>query len=125
MDFIIQSWIYSMIYNDVVEATLRHTLRLDGIETQFLGNQETHTFFLHTHFCNFIQGDLSIMEYCWHFMNMADALCNLGKHVSDCTVVLNIIRCLNTALAGHMKCKRIPSHHSLRFTGICSRRNSP
>ena len=37
-----------------------------AIETQFLGNQETRALYLDTQFCNFVQGDLSITEYCQH-----------------------------------------------------------
>jgi len=37
-----------------------------AIETQFLGNQETRALYLDAQFRNFVQGDLSITEYCQH-----------------------------------------------------------
>jgi hypothetical protein len=78
-------------------------------ETQFLGNQETWTLYLDAQFCNFVQGDLSITEYCQHFKTMANALIDLGEFISDRTLVLNILRGLNdkySSVGLHLRCGR-------------------
>ncbi|XP_066334134.1 uncharacterized protein [Miscanthus floridulus] len=46
-------------------------------------------------FRNFIQGDLSITDYCRKLKKMADDLTALGEVVTDRTLVLNVIRGLN------------------------------
>ena len=43
----------------------------------------------------FAQGDLSVADYCKHFKKMAAGLADLGEHVTDRTLVLNVIRGLN------------------------------
>jgi len=66
-----------------------------ALETQFLGNRETRALHLDYQFRNFVQGELSITDYCRHFKTMADGLAALGESVSDRTLVLNVIRGLN------------------------------
>jgi hypothetical protein len=66
-----------------------------AIENQFLGNHEQFTLHLDTVFRNFVQGDLSVSEYCHKFKAMADGLANLGSPVKDRILVLNILRGLN------------------------------
>jgi hypothetical protein len=68
-------------------ATARH-LRL-AIENQFLKNREQRTLHLDATFRNFLQGDLTVSEYCRKFKNMADALADLGSPVDDRILVLN------------------------------------
>jgi uncharacterized membrane protein YgcG len=46
-------------------------------------------------FCNFVQGDLSIIEYCRRLKKMVDDLTTLGEVVTDRTLVLNVLRGLN------------------------------
>jgi hypothetical protein len=53
------------------------------IENQFLGNREQHTLHLDTAFRTFVQGDLSVNEYCRKFKAMVDGLANLGTPVED------------------------------------------
>jgi hypothetical protein len=65
------------------------------IENQFFGNREQHTLHLDAAFRNFVQGDLTVSEYCRKFKNMADALVDLGSPVDDWILVLNILRGLN------------------------------
>jgi hypothetical protein len=60
-----------------------------------LGNRETRAIQLETKFRNFVQGDLSITEYCRRLKKMADDLTALGEVVTDRTLVLNVIRGLN------------------------------
>ena len=66
-----------------------------ALETQFLGNWETRALHLDVQFRNFIQGDLSITDYCRRFKTMAVSLAALGEPVTDRMLVLNIIRGLN------------------------------
>ncbi|XP_012702320.1 uncharacterized protein LOC105914608 [Setaria italica] len=70
-----------------------------AIESQFLSNREKRALYLDDKFRTFVQGDLSITDYCHHIKSMADALGNLGEQVSDRTLVLNIIRGLNEKFA--------------------------
>jgi hypothetical protein len=63
-----------------------------AIENQFLGNREQHTLHLDTAFHTFVQGDLSVNEYCRKFKAMADGPADLGAPVEDRILVLNILR---------------------------------
>jgi hypothetical protein len=65
------------------------------IENQFLGNHEHRTLHLDASFCTFVQGDLSVNEYCRKFKAMADGLADLGAPVDDRIIVLNILQGLN------------------------------
>lgn len=75
------------------EATARSVWL--GLEQQFLGNKETRALYLDAKFRNFIQGDLSITDYCRQLKGLADALGDLGEPVPDRTLVLNVLRGLN------------------------------
>uniref|UniRef100_J3N6S5 Uncharacterized protein n=1 Tax=Oryza brachyantha TaxID=4533 RepID=J3N6S5_ORYBR len=66
-----------------------------AIETQFLGNRETRALIIDARFRSFTQGDLSIADYYHRFKKMANDLDDLGKHVSDRTLILNVIRGLS------------------------------
>jgi hypothetical protein len=66
-----------------------------AIENQFLSNSEQRTIHLDTAFRNFVQGDLSVSEYCRKFKTMADDLADLGSPVEDQILILNILRGLN------------------------------
>ncbi|CAO2143631.1 unnamed protein product [Urochloa humidicola] len=74
-------------------ATARSTWL--AIEAQFLGNKETCALQLDARLRTFVQGDLSITEYCKRFKKMANDLANLGEIVHDRTLVLNVLRGLN------------------------------
>jgi hypothetical protein len=74
-------------------ATARHLWL--AIENQFLRNREQRTLHLDAAFRNFVQGDLTMSEYCCKFKNMADALADLGPPIYDRILVLNILRGLN------------------------------
>jgi hypothetical protein len=81
-----------------------------AIENQFLSNREQRTLHLDTAFHTFVQGDLSINEYCRKFKAMADDRADLDAPVEDRILVLNILQGLNQ-----------------RFEHVCSiiRRYSP
>ncbi|XP_072151447.1 uncharacterized protein [Setaria viridis] len=81
MDYVVKSWIHGTISPDLAKI--------------FLGNRETRALYADVQFRNFVQGDLSIADYCRRFKSMADALGDLGEPVSDRTLVLNVIRDLN------------------------------
>jgi hypothetical protein len=65
------------------------------IENQFLGNREHRTLHLDAAFCTFVQGDLSVNEYCRKFKAMVDGLADLSTPVDDRILILNILRRLN------------------------------
>jgi hypothetical protein len=46
-------------------------------------------------FCNFVQGDLPMTDYCRKMKAMADSLHNLDFEVFDRNLVLNVLRGLN------------------------------
>jgi hypothetical protein len=75
MDSVALNWISNFISTDL-------HLWL-AIENQFLGNHEQRTLHLDAAFRTFIQGDLSVNEYCRKFKAMADGLAHLGAPVED------------------------------------------
>jgi hypothetical protein len=50
---------------------------------------------LDTMFCNFIQGELSVSNYYRKMKSMANSLADLDCTVSDCNLILNVLRELN------------------------------
>jgi hypothetical protein len=46
-------------------------------------------------FHTFVQGELSISDYCCHLKAMADALGDLGEAILNCTLLLAMLRGLN------------------------------
>ncbi|KAL6639655.1 hypothetical protein ACP70R_023385 [Stipagrostis hirtigluma subsp. patula] len=99
MDCTVRGWLYSTISADLLEIVMdpkptAHAVWL-GLEEQFVGNKEQCAMILDTQFGTFVQGDLSITDYCRRMNSMADELGDLGEHVLDRTLVLNINRGLN------------------------------
>jgi hypothetical protein len=99
MDAIILCWLTNMITADLQEVIQEcgHSGRhlWFTLENQFLRNRETHTLHLDATFRNFVQGDLSMIEYCRKFEGMADALADLRSPVDDWILILNIHHGLN------------------------------
>ena len=99
MDCVVRSWIVATLTDDLGEiisaqgSTARHAWL--AVESQFLGNREARSIHLETRFRNFVQGDLSVTDYCRKLKKMADDLTDLGEVVTDRTLVLNVIRGLN------------------------------
>jgi hypothetical protein len=99
MDSIVLNWISNSITPELHQvvwergATARHLWL--AIENKFLGNHEQRTLHLDAAFRSFVQGDLTVSEYCRKFKNMVDALADLGSPVDDRILVLNILRGLN------------------------------
>jgi hypothetical protein len=99
VDNVVLNWISKSISTDLHQVvwergyTTRHLWL--AIENQFLGNREQRTLHLDAAFCNFVQGDLSVLEYCRKFKTMVDGLTDLGSLIEDRILVLNILRGLN------------------------------
>jgi hypothetical protein len=76
MDSVVLNWISNSITPELHQvvrergATTRHLWL--AIENQFLGNREQRTLHLDAAFRNFVQGDLTVSEYCRKFKNMAE-----------------------------------------------------
>jgi hypothetical protein len=87
MDSVVLNWINNSISVDLHQVvreggcTTRHLWLT--IENQFLGNHEQHTLHLDAAFHTFVQGDLSINEYCRKFKAMVDDLANLNAPIED------------------------------------------
>jgi hypothetical protein len=65
----------------------------------FLGNCQVRILHLDTAFCQLVQGDLFVTEYCRRMKTVADSLCDLGSPVTDETLVLNLLRGLSPRYA--------------------------
>jgi hypothetical protein len=99
MDNVVLNWISNSISVDLHQVVRErgctvHHLWI-AIENQFLGNREQRTLYLDAVFRTFVQGDLSVNEYCRKFKAMDDGLADLGTPVEDRIIVLNILRGLN------------------------------
>lgn len=98
MDCTVLSWLYGAITTELLEVVLNrdddaptaHIIWL-GLEKQFIGNKETHALLLDAEFRTFVQGSLSVANYCCHLKTMADRLTDLSKLVWDRILVLNIV----------------------------------
>ena len=100
LDSIVLSWILGTIsldLHDLVRSTPESTARRAwlALEGQFLGNAEARALRLDASFRTFVQGDLSVGEYCRKMKTMADSLGDLGWAVEDRILVLNVLRGLN------------------------------
>jgi hypothetical protein len=65
------------------------------IEGLFRDNELQRAVYLEAEFRGFIQGDLSITEYCSRLKKLADNLRDVGHPVSETSQVLNLLRVLN------------------------------
>jgi hypothetical protein len=86
MDAVVLCWLTNTITTDLQVIRERgHPLchLWLALENQFLSNRETRTLHLDAAFHNFVQGDLSVIEYCRKFKDMADALTDLESPVND------------------------------------------
>jgi hypothetical protein len=106
MDCVVLSWLYSTITPELLEVVMNRedgppTARVVwlGLEQQFIGNKETRALLLDAEFRTFIQGDLSIDDYCRRLKAMADQLADLGEPVRDRTLILDVLRGLNDRFA--------------------------
>ena len=99
MDYVVKSWILGTLTDDLAEIISSQGASAKdawlAVESLFLGNREVRSIQLETKFCNFIQGDLSVTDYCRRMKKMADDLVVTGEIVTNRTLVLNVIRGLN------------------------------
>jgi hypothetical protein len=99
MDSVILNWFSTSISTDLHQVvqecgcTACHLWL--AIENQFFGNREHHILHLDTVSRTFVQGDLSVNEYCCKFKAKADGLADLGAPVDDRILIVNILRGLN------------------------------
>ncbi|XP_022681058.1 uncharacterized protein LOC111256779 [Setaria italica] len=104
LDSIVLSWILGTIsldLHDLVRGTPDTTARRAwlALEGQFPGNAEARALRLDASFRTFVQGDLSVGEFCRKMKTMADSLGDLGWAVEDRILVLNVLRGLNERYA--------------------------
>jgi hypothetical protein len=88
------------------------------IETQFLGNSESHVLQLDARFRAFKQDDLSVSNYCCQMKDMAKDFCALGEIITDRHLILNLLQGLNKRF-DHIKIfikwsQPFPSFHTIR-----------
>jgi hypothetical protein len=99
MDNVILSWLLGSLSVNL-QATIcehggtTHQVWL-AIEDQLLGNHKFRTLYLDTQFHNFVQGDLSIDDYCRRMKTMYDDLRDLSVHIDNRTLVLKLLQGLN------------------------------
>jgi hypothetical protein len=126
MDGMVLSWLLGTISVDLPETTCAcdHSRNRTAqqfwvaLEEQFLNNREAHALHLDAQFRFFMQGDLSVDDYCRKMKWMADNLCDLGRHMEDRTLVLNVLQGLNKKY-DHVKtylrrARSCPSFHDVR-----------
>jgi hypothetical protein len=83
IDNVVLNWISNSITPELHQlvrergATARHLWL--AIENQFLGNRGQRTLHLDAAFRNFVQGDLTVSEYCRKFKNMVDTLADYRR----------------------------------------------
>jgi hypothetical protein len=97
-DSIVLTWIVGTISVDLhsLLQNLPHARAVWlAIEGQFLGNAEARALRLDVAFRTFVQGDLSVSEYCRKMKTMEDSLGDLGCPVEDRNLVLNVLHGLS------------------------------
>jgi hypothetical protein len=99
MDSVVVSWIFGTITAELQDiarergVTARQTWLT--LENQFIGTSEARALHLDATFRNFVQGDLTMNDYCRKMKAMADSLRDLGSEVTDRNLVLNVLCGLN------------------------------
>lgn len=103
MDCVVLEWLYGTITPDLCEIVMENGVTAHAVwralEGQFIVNRETRALHLDAEFRAFVQGDLTISDYCRRLKSMADALGDLGEPVLDRTLVLAVLRGLNEKFA--------------------------
>jgi hypothetical protein len=77
----------------------------------FIDNSEMHALHLDTTFRNFVQGDLSVSDYCHKIKRMTDSLDNISCVVFDHNLILNVLQGLNRWYVISGPSSRV-AHHS-------------
>lgn len=92
MNATVKLWLYSIVTHDLAASIITKRSNARGA---WLPIEETRAIHLDAKFHAFVQGDLSINEYCMQFKKMADDLVDLGELITDRTLVLNLLCGLN------------------------------
>ncbi|XP_062230074.1 uncharacterized protein LOC133927645 [Phragmites australis] len=99
MDCVVLTWLYGSISVELLEIVMSASstacIVWRDLEHQFLGNLEQRALNLSAEFHCFVQGDLSVTDYCRRLKRMADGLADLGEPVTDRTIVLMLLKGLN------------------------------
>jgi hypothetical protein len=66
-----------------------------ALENHFLGNHETRALNIDATFRSFVQGDLSINDYCRKMKGFTNSLTDLSVDITDCVLMLNVLCGLN------------------------------
>jgi hypothetical protein len=122
MESVVLYWIFGTITGKLQDIAKEHKITACQIwrmiEHKFIGNSETCALHLDAVFHNFIQGDFSVRDYCLKMKSMVDSLGDLGCTVSDCNLILNVLRGLNKRydhLWAMITCSMpFPSFHKVR-----------
>ncbi|XP_066391611.1 uncharacterized protein [Miscanthus floridulus] len=102
LDSVVLSWILGTIsldLHDLVRNSADARRAWLALEGQFLGNAEARALCLDASFRTFVQGDLSVGEFCRRMKSMANSLGDLGWPVEDRILVLNVLRGLSDRYA--------------------------
>jgi hypothetical protein len=125
MDSVVLNWISNSISTDLHQVVQERGCTACHlwltIENQFLGSREQRTLHLDVAFHTFVQGGLSVNEYCRKFKDTTDSLADLGAPVEDRILILNILRGLNQCFEHVGSIIRRYSHFwtSSKFETIC------
>jgi hypothetical protein len=99
MDVIVKSWIWGTISPDLRDVTWQRSHMAGdawlALENHFLSNRKTDALHIDATFWSFIQGDLSVNDYCWKIKGFTDSLSNLGIDITNRILMLNVLRGLN------------------------------
>jgi hypothetical protein len=66
-----------------------------ALENHFLDNRETHALHIDATIWSFLQGNLSIKDYCQKMKGFADSLAYLSVNATDRVLMLNVLHGLN------------------------------
>jgi hypothetical protein len=99
MKTIVLSWILGMITSEHQAIAKEHGVAVrqvwHTIEHQFIGNSETRVLHLNATFYNFVQGDLSVSDYCRKMKRTTNSLADLSCAVFDRNLIRNVLQGLN------------------------------
>jgi hypothetical protein len=99
-DSCVRSWLYGSVDSAVLDFTMEpdqtvHQLRA-AIKDHFTANQAPCAIFLSHSFHTMTQGDLSVEDYGKKMKKAADALRDVGMPVDAPTLLLNLLRGVNS-----------------------------
>lgn len=104
LDATVVSWLYNSISSEILEMVMINdnpnaATIWASIVDLFQNNKESRALYLEAEFKNFVQGDLSVSDYCRKMKTFADALADVDQPVTDKSLVLNTLRGLNDKFA--------------------------